>query len=339
MRGEFEGVTCELPRVSTYDAIDLADRIPPRSGNIFLIMGDIQDDVSSMRTTTSRAGLGSNASLHTQGFWGRFVKTPKGKESELPPPMALTRQRLVTLSFETMETIRMELEGLARDWIKPPPDISVFLRIPIEYASLQASLTGEDTYQIAIMGVHATKVEIVADAPPPPDDPPPPPVLEMPATFNLELAPGQLVALDTTISSDELDMARMEDGTTVDGLFWGKLSIVHQGDDHSMEFSGTRILNEDVSPDLLVDSRVMTKLAVASKPPTARCHLSVLAPTSQYCDITLSFSSYWKLGNAWPNPESLGDNKVKYFLRVHPGGAVEYFETEITATSLYYEAM
>ncbi len=161
----------------------------------------------------------------------------------------------------------------------------------------------------------------------------------MPATFNLELAPGQLVALDTTISSDELDMARMEDGTTVDGLFWGKLSIVHQGDDHSMEFSGTRILNEDVSPDLLVDSRVMTKLAVASKPPTARCHLSVLAPTSQYCDITLSFSPFWKLGNAWPNPESLGDNKVKYFLRVHPGGAVEYFETEITATSLYYEAM
>ena len=33
----------------------------------------------------------------------------------------------------------------------------------------------------------------------------PPPVLEMPATFSLELTPGQQVALDTTVSSDELD--------------------------------------------------------------------------------------------------------------------------------------
>lgn len=59
--------------------------------------------------------------------------------------------------------------------------------------------------------------------------PPPPPVLEMDATFNLELVPGQYVALDTLVSSDELDMARMEDGTTVDGSFWGKLDIVHDG--------------------------------------------------------------------------------------------------------------
>lgn len=162
----------------------------------------------------------------------------------------------------------------------------------------------------------------------------------MPATFNLELSPGQTVALDTLISSDELDMARMEDGTTVDGSFWGKLDIVHQGDTHTMDFSGTRIMNsEDVSPDMLIDSRVINKLAVASKPVTAKCHLTILAPAVQYCDVTLSFSSLWKLGITWPIAEPISENKVKYFLRVHPGGAVEHFETEVTATSLYYEAM
>lgn len=168
----------------------------------------------------------------------------------------------------------------------------------------------------------------------------PPPVLEMPATFNLELIPGQFVALDTTVSSDELDMARMEDGTTVDGQFWGKLSIVHSGDTHTMDFSGTRIINEDeVSPELLVDSKVITKLAAAAKPATAKCHLSILAPSAQYCDVTLSCSSLWKLGMTWPTAETVAENKVKYFLRVHPGGAAEHFETQMTTTSLYYEAM
>lgn len=162
----------------------------------------------------------------------------------------------------------------------------------------------------------------------------------MPGTFNLELSQGQLVALDTTISSDELDMARMEDGTTVDGQFWGKLNIVHQGDTHTMEFSGTRIVNEEeISPDLLIDARMISKLAIAAKPSTAKCHLAILAPTSQYCDITLQFSSLWKIGLTWPMAEVLEENKVKYFLRVHPGGALEHFETQANATSIYYEAM
>lgn len=304
----------------------------------------------------------SNASLPASqgGFWGRF-KTPKGKEMELSQKqaqMALTRQRLLTLAFGDMETVRMlpgsfiELESLVRDWIKPPPDAIFSLRVPVEFASLHASrlvagpyiyLTGEDSYQIATMGVQGLRVEIVSDGPPPPDDepppPPPPPVLEMPATFNLELSPGQFVALDTTISSDELDMARMEDGTMVDGAFWGKLDIVHRGDEHSMEFTGTRIANGEASQDLMVDSRVITKLASAAKPATARCHLSILAPVQQYCDITLSFSPLWKLGLTWPKAEEIAENKVKYFLRVHPGGAVEHFETEMIATSLYYEAI
>lgn len=166
----------------------------------------------------------------------------------------------------------------------------------------------------------------------------PPPVLDMPATFNLELVPGQHVALETTVS-DEFDMSRMDDGTVVDGSFWGKLDIVHDGDTHKMEFSGTRIANNEYSPDFLVDSRVITKLAVAAKPSTAKCHLSILAPAQQYCDVVLSFSTMWTLGVTWPPAESLSDNKVKYFLRVHPGGAIEHFESEMVATSLYYEVV
>ncbi|KAI0807545.1 hypothetical protein C8Q74DRAFT_1213433 [Fomes fomentarius] len=297
----------------------------------------------------------SNASLpSSQGFWGRF-KTPKTpKEPDLREQqahLALSRQRLLTLAFDDMETVRMlpnsfvELDAVARDWVKPPPDVQFGLRVPIEYASFQAALTSEDSYQIAIMGVQGLRVEIVCDAPPPADEPPPlppPPVLEMPGTFSLELSPGQTVALDTTITSDELDMARMEDGTTVDGSFWGKLDIVHDGDVHKLEFSGTRIQNtENVSTDLIVDSRVINKLAVAAKPATAKCHLGILAPAQQYADVILSFSPLWKLGVSWPPAEPVADspNKVKWFLRVHPGGAVEHFETEMTATSLYYEAI
>ncbi|EPS98569.1 hypothetical protein FOMPIDRAFT_1165241 [Fomitopsis schrenkii] len=273
--------------------------------------------------------------------------------------MALARQRLLTLAFGDMETIRMlpptfaELDALARDWIKPPPDAIFSLRVPTEFASLHASrlvagpyiyLTGEDSYQIATMGVQGLRVEIVGDGPPPPEDepppPPPPPVLEMPATFSLELTPGQQVALDTTVTSDELDMARMDDGTTVDGSFWGKLDIVHSGDTHKMEFSGTRLTNtENVSTDLIVDARVINKLAVVARPATAKCHLSLLAPSQQYVDVVLSLSPLWKLGVSWPPAEPVDESKYKYFVRVHPGGAMEHFDTATTITSLYYEAI
>lgn len=162
----------------------------------------------------------------------------------------------------------------------------------------------------------------------------------MPATFNLELSPGQHVALDVNVNSDELDMARMEDGTMVDGMFWGKLDITHMGDDHRMEFSGTRLPpNEDYKNGFKIDSRVMTKLAVAAKPVTAKCHLSILTPAVQYCDVILSFSHLWQLGTTWPPAERLAENKVKYFSRVHPGGAIEHFESEMVTTALYYEAM
>lgn len=161
----------------------------------------------------------------------------------------------------------------------------------------------------------------------------------MPATLNLELEPGRYVALDTTITSDELDMARMEDGTVVDGLFWGKLNIVHSGDTHEMDFSGTRVINGDeINPELLVDAKLISKLGQATKPPMARCHLHVYSPEAQYCEITLTFSQFWKLGVAWPVPQE-GDGKAKYYTRVHPGGAIEHYDTETTTTALYYEAM
>jgi hypothetical protein len=88
----------------------------------------------------------------------------------------------------------------------------------------------------------------------------------------------------------------------------------------------------------MVDSRVMTKLAVAAKPTTAKCHLSILTPAVQYCDVILSHSPLWKLGMTWPPAEKVEENKVKYFIRAHPGGALEHFESEMVTTALYYEA-
>lgn len=162
----------------------------------------------------------------------------------------------------------------------------------------------------------------------------------MPATFNLELCPGQQIALETTVASaDDVDMARMEDGTVVDGMFWGKLSIVHTDNTHSVDFTGTRMNNPDITPEFMFDSKVMGKLASASRPSPAKCHLIILAPAQQYCDVILTVNPLWNLSMTWPTAENVGDHKHKYFLRVHPGGALEHFETEMVVTSLYYEAV
>ncbi|KAF9230854.1 hypothetical protein BU15DRAFT_56798 [Melanogaster broomeanus] len=111
----------------------------------------------------------TNASLPSQSFWGKS----KNKN-------ALARQRILILAYGDMETVRVlpqsfaELEAGARDWTKLPPDTVFSLRVPTEFVSLQASrlisgpyiyLTGEDSYQIAIMGVRGIRVEIVSDEP------------------------------------------------------------------------------------------------------------------------------------------------------------------------------
>lgn len=269
---------------------------------------------------------------------------------------AVMRQRFLTLVHGEMETIKLmpntyaEAEAMARDWVRPPPDVSFHLRVPVEYASLQASrlihgpwlwISSEETYQIAAQGVHGLRIEIVTDAPPPPEEPPsppPPPVLEMPATFNLELAPGQIIGLETSCSSDDLDMSRTDDGTLVAGMFWGKLEIIHDKDTHSMEFTGTR-KDEALPNEFFFDQRVMTKLAVAAKPTTARCCIYMSSPEIQYADIILSLHSLWKFGHTYPFAEPMGDHKVKFFVRVHPGGALEDITNQTVVSSLYYEAI
>lgn len=159
----------------------------------------------------------------------------------------------------------------------------------------------------------------------------------MDGIFNLELDKGQHIAIDVTVSSDELDMSRTEDGTTVMGTFWGKLDIVHDGDTHKMEFSGTRLQDHTYNPDFFFDSRVLSKLTVAAKPTTAKCTLVILSPAEQYCEVNVSTSDMWTIGTTWPPAEELLDHSFKYFLRVHPGGALEHFETETVVTSIYYE--
>ncbi|KAJ2935377.1 hypothetical protein H1R20_g1718, partial [Candolleomyces eurysporus] len=71
----------------------------------------------------------------------------------------------------------------------------------------------------------------------------------------------------------------------------------------------------------------------------AKCSLAILAPTSVYCEVILSFSPLWKIGTTWPMGENIEENKVKYFVRVHPGGALENIEQQVVTTAVYYEAI
>ncbi|GJJ12105.1 hypothetical protein Clacol_006346 [Clathrus columnatus] len=284
----------------------------------------------------------SNATLPS--LWRKINKSNKNETNALT-----SRTRMLTIAHGEMETVKIlpnsfaDLEALARNWVKPPPGAPFALRVPVQFAPLHASLHDEESFQIASTGVHGLYVEVVSDTPPPeePPPPPPPPVLEMPATFNLELAPGQVVAIDTICESDELDMSRTEDGTTVAGMFMGKLDIVHDhvAKVHKMEFTGTRLKEEEYPSDFFFDSRTLGKLTVAAKPSVAKCNLSILSPQQQYCDVTLQFSSFWKLGTTWPPAEQLSPDKAKFFLRVNPGGPLEHFESETVVTSLYYEAI
>jgi len=85
----------------------------------------------------------------------------------IPGGGQVMRQRFLTLCYGDMETIKnlpssyavspphpfatrdhhlnfllpfQEAEAIAREWVKPPPDASFHLRVPVEYASLQASV-------------------------------------------------------------------------------------------------------------------------------------------------------------------------------------------------------
>jgi hypothetical protein len=116
-----------------------------------------------------------------------------------------------TLSYQTHTTLVphyisrllyrrhiQELDAVAREWIKPPRDAVFSLRVPVEFASFQASvsqgtfitcsalnswkrlvngpyvyLTSEDSFQIATMGVQGLRVEIASDGASSSEDDPP----------------------------------------------------------------------------------------------------------------------------------------------------------------------
>ena len=99
---------------------------------------------------------------------------PYREQSAPYQSQAMTRPRYLTLAYEDMETIKtlpptfavsiyqlceitggfhrpvlgklitavmisQEAEALAREWINPPPGATFLLRVPVEYASVQAS--------------------------------------------------------------------------------------------------------------------------------------------------------------------------------------------------------
>ncbi|KAF8309959.1 uncharacterized protein EI90DRAFT_3209294, partial [Cantharellus anzutake] len=313
-----------------------------------------------------------------------FLSRYQSPQPNYPPIGVMAKQRYLTLAYEDMETIKIlpptfaDAVAVAKEWVRPPlgylsnyesrlnthpfkhldsfkvgsnalPPSTInlnhlFLLGPYLY------IDTDDTYQLAQTS-HGLRMEIVTDAPPPPEEevnpppPPPPPILEMPATFNLELTPGRTVALETNCESDDLDMSRTEDGMLVEGSFWGVLKIIHQDDNHSMDFSGTRLgiasATAPVIPnELFFDSRVMAKLMMAAaRPTTAKCALTILAPSQQYCDVNISLAPMWRFGTTYPTAEPAGDRKIKYFLRGHPDGYLEHFESNAVVTSLYYEAL
>ena len=137
----------------------------------------------------------------------------------------------------------------------------------------------------------------------------------MPATFNLELAPGRTVALDTTCAADDdLDMSRTEDGTLVDGNFWGVLKIVHDNDNHSIDFSGTRLTTGEggavIPKDFFFDQRTVSKLVIATKPTTAKCTLTMRSPGVQYVDVNLGLAPMWNWGVTYPPADNVDERKM-----------------------------
>ena len=58
------------------------------------------------------------------------------------------------------------------DWCRGHISMYGFIDMPFQSITYPAQLTGEDSYQIAIMGTQGIRVEIVTDGPPPPPEAP-----------------------------------------------------------------------------------------------------------------------------------------------------------------------
>ena len=166
----------------------------------------------------------------------------------------------------------------------------------------------------------------------------------MPCDFDLELAPGQRVALGTICCSEDLDMSRAEDGTLVDGSFWGCLKIVHTDDEHLMEFSGTRIAASPSSDSgssilpLTMDHRAMERIALATRPATVKCTIRINAPKEESVEVGVCFSPMWQMTGSFPPAERAEEAKAKWFVKVKPGGVIEHFGSSAVVSELFYEA-
>lgn len=103
----------------------------------------------TLRALLNRPRRSSSATLPSGGWWGKFGNTKGGGKKETPPPppppppapmtpaaapnMALTRQRLLTLVFGDMETVRMVC-GL------PQLSVNVQIAYSDRFSSLHPSL-------------------------------------------------------------------------------------------------------------------------------------------------------------------------------------------------------
>lgn len=170
----------------------------------------------------------------------------------------------------------------------------------------------------------------------------------MPCEFDLELFPGHRVALRTICTSEDLDMSRDEDGTLVDGSFWGCLKITHTDEQHAMEFRGTRVspspsttstsLSLPLPTDLVMDHRTVERLAVASRPSTVKSSIRIFSPKEDNIEIGIYFSPMWTLTSSFPPAEKEGEQKCKWHVKTKPGGVIEHLGTSVVMSELFYEA-
>lgn len=169
----------------------------------------------------------------------------------------------------------------------------------------------------------------------------------MPCEFDLELSPGHRVALGTICNSEDLDMSRAEDGTLVDGSFWGCLKITHTDDEHTMEFKGTRLTPSPPSSsslalplptNLSMDQLTVERLAVASRPSTVKSTIRIFSPKEDNVEIGIYFSPMWSLTSSFPPAEREGEQKCKWIVKTKPGGSIEHLETSVVMSELFYEA-
>jgi hypothetical protein len=151
--------------------------------------------------------------------------------------------------------------------------------------------------------------------------------------------PGKYIAPGAFPPSEENEMFKPEDGAKNAGQFVGKLNNIPNGlnNRHHVKFIGTQPRLD--FPDLVVDTRAMTKFEPGSTPIIAKCRLIILSPQPQYVDITLRMAPMWRIGTTFPEAELQNGYRVKWSGHVLPGGVIKAISAEPACTSLYYELL